>query len=175
LKRICDLSALVTSSPDLDWEAVLTEADTLARKRMVLLALTLAYDLFALRLPSQVSGLIECDPMRRRMAKSICAGLLQPRPDREGTTSGDAVRNRTHFDFLRVQTRDRLQDRLSLFAKLVVERVAPSAEDRRCVPLPDVLRPFYWLIRPFRLCRTYGPVFMFQETVRLLGVFAGSG
>jgi Uncharacterised nucleotidyltransferase len=174
LKWICDVAAMIIASPGFDWNVAIDKADKLSRRRMVLLAAAVARDLFEVTLPPEVLDLIAREPALPQLVKRLRARQDGLSAASFQALSGEAVLAGTYFDFLRLQTRDDLSERVGLFARLLTERFTPNAHDKQYCPLPGFLEPLYWLIRPFRLCMTYGPACILQLTQRLFAALCGA-
>ncbi|HYL57482.1 MAG TPA: nucleotidyltransferase family protein, partial [Candidatus Acidoferrales bacterium] len=141
---ICDVAQLLAVPGLIDVPTVLERAAPLGSRRMVLLALYLAH---------AIDGVVAEDLLdEARRTQSVAA------------TGEYAMR--TLFR--------RLDGSLPLFdpwrvpvaaiegvaprANYVVRRLmAPTMGDFQMLPLPEVLFPLYWVIRPFRMALQYGP------------------
>ncbi len=128
---ICDIAALVSSRPDLDWGALLAFARGCGARRMLLLALFLAHRFCGIRLPAGVRGEVEKEPHLSRLAGRVAGGLFGHRP----ATPGDALR-------FHLRMRERFGDK-------VRRLLTPNLEEMLRFP-----PPFLWLaylLRPLRL------------------------
>ena len=56
-----------------------------------------------------------------------------------------------YTDRLRARSRERLRDRLPHYRSMLLHIVIPNKNDRAVVPLPRLVMPLYYLIRPIRL------------------------
>jgi hypothetical protein len=168
LKWICDIAVFLQAFPELDWDALLAQAGKIARKRMALLPLALVNQLFDIALPASVRKAIEQDA-----AVSLLATRIQRRHGADG--SGDlhprrkAVAELIYWEGMRIRMRESRLERLCLLAVFLLRQIKPNANDRNSLPLRRLPEPLYWLIRPFRLVRIYGPASIVKFARDLIG------
>lgn len=155
LKWICDVACLLRTYPDLHWGTVLQRARAISRERTVLLGVLLARDLAGLRLPEEIQTLLENDSTLPLLAAQIREGHVKIM-ELPAANSTAAVLGGAAVDAMRLRSREKKSDRISLFLMLLAARIRPTAEDRRCIPLPRYAAPLYWLVRPLRILRHYG-------------------
>ncbi|RMD98763.1 MAG: hypothetical protein D6812_12895 [Deltaproteobacteria bacterium] len=128
---ICDIAALVSRHPDVDWGALLAFARRCGARRMLLLALFLARHFCATELPEGVRAEVEKEPHLSPLAGNVEEALFGERP----VTPGDALR-------FHVRMRERFGDKLRRI-------LTPNLEEMLRFP-----PPFLWLaylLRPLRL------------------------
>lgn len=168
LKWICDLVCLFQSYPDFDWQSALNRARSISRERMLLLGVELARELTGRAFPTEVLESIQKDPTLTALAREIrrkhATSPAEPEP-----LSEQSVLGRADFDALRLRTRENHQERVRLFAALLLERLKPNAKDHAFVRVPCIAGAIAWLVRPIRLLRIYGPKCIFRSAGELIG------
>ncbi len=144
LKWLCDIAAALHAFPDLDWDAVLSQASKMARRRMVLLPLALVNQLFQVQLPPSVATAIQQDAAVTRLAASI--------QRRHYTSEVTAVRRLIYCESMRIHMRESLFERFCLLAAFLFRQIKPHA-----------------ILRPYRLLRVYGPATILKFARELIG------
>jgi len=144
LKWICDVAQLLRVHEDLDWKKTLELAYDSGGRRMLLLGLLLAKDLFDASIPEKIVKEIEFDSTARKLATKVEEGLFRK-------SNGGSGILRSSLFYLKV--RERLRDRIRYCADLAM---TTTPGDWALLKLPRSLFPLYSLIRPFRLIRKYG-------------------
>jgi hypothetical protein len=142
---ICDVAELIRVSARMDWGWVLKEAGKLHSTRILSLGLSLAHDLLGASVPEGILQRLGGDPAIRPLASQVRERLFADRAEPPGL-------GETSLFFLRA--RDRLRDRVRHCLDLAM---TPTLEDWESVPLPASLSFLYYLTRPIRLARKYGP------------------
>ncbi len=144
---ICDVAEVVQVSKGIDWKQLVERADALRCKRMLLLGLFLANDLFETELADEVFHEVQADAMVKVLAGEVREQLFSEAPRPWGILEGSAFQ---HFQFRMIeQPRDKL--------RYCVHRVtAPTLLDWKALPLPAALFPFYRLLRPILLTGRFG-------------------
>lgn len=138
LKWICDVAELIRTS-NLDWDRVLTQAQQLHSRRMLLLGVGLAWQLLGIRLPETVLTEIESDRALTGLMQQVCNDLFKLQPGQSHQISPT---------LFRYQVRDRALDRVQYF---IWRLFVPNVRDRSLIILPKFLTSFYYLLRPLRL------------------------
>lgn len=138
LKWVCDVARLVDSSPELDWPALHRRAQDMRVEREFLLGLKLASDLLGCVLPEAILAAAARDPI----VPALCAEV------RQQLNRGPAERNLLESAHFQLRLRKRARDK----ARYVLVNVfVPTAGEWKTVPLPGVLSPLYYALRPLRL------------------------
>jgi hypothetical protein len=139
VSQICDIAALISSHPDIDWGKLMTAARAADAERMFLLGLCLAAKFTEDVLPRKVQHSIAADHGTRRLATQVLARLFS---EHDGTT----------LSFSEV-FRYNLLVRKSLSARLryCLFALSPADSDLQTVALPRYLNFTYYGLRPFRL------------------------
>jgi len=127
---------------DLDWAVLVELAETVGCKRIVLIGLSLASQLFAVPIPVTATEILERDKSVQQLSADIAARLIQPIE-----TTGKIM----HVDRLRARSRERLRERLPHYRCMFRHMVMPNEKDREFLPLPHLLTALYFIIRPIRL------------------------
>ncbi len=170
LKWLCDIAALLQAFPELDWDAVLQKAKKIRRQRMALLPLALANQLFGIQLPVPVERAIERDATLFQLA----AGIRQ----RHSMATRESVPSTTvagliYRENMRIRMRESMFERLGMLAGFLFRQIKPNQNDRVHWPRRKLPEPLYWLLRPFRLVRTYGPATIARFARGLMGPVNG--
>lgn len=141
LAWICDVAELIRSTPELNWQRVIEQAQTLQVSRMVALGLFLAQDVLQVILPEFVNQWVASQRIVPELSKQVQQRLF----------AGDDV-SRIEDDFFIMQTMERFADR---FAYAVHLAVTPSAKERSTLKLPASISFLWYIIRPARLIMKY--------------------
>jgi len=144
LKWICDVAQLLRVHEDLDWKKTLELAYDSGGRRMLLLGLLLAKDLFDASIPEKIVKEIEFDSTARKLATKVEEGLFRK-------SNGGSGILRSSLFYLKV--RERLRDRIRYCADLAL---TTTPGDWALLKLPRSLFPLYSLVRPIRLIKKYG-------------------
>jgi len=136
---LADVAELVASTPRLDWDRLLTEAQSAGAVRMLLLGLTLAHKLLAMEIPWKLMGVLGHDAAVEQMA---------------GVLARDVVSDRlpTYVESQRylVRVRERWQDRLRYLFRFTF-----TATPMEWV-MADLPSSLSFLYRPLRVLRGAG-------------------
>lgn len=156
LKWICDIAALLLRYPSLDWAAALKSARTLGRERTLLLGVYLASHLVAWTPPLVLELAIKADSMLPVLGEQIERSHVTECPQADLYTA-KAVLGAVAFDAMRLRSREKTSERIAFLLHLLGEKMRPSAVDRQWIALPLSASAFYWVLRPVRVLRHYGP------------------
>lgn len=140
---VLDIAKLATAQ-EVDWTLVSRIAAKMESRRVLLLGLYLAHDLFDAPLPERLLEEIARDRAVQELAEKVYeqyAGIADP---------SAGVLPRALF---RVRLRDGIGQGLRHTLRLAM---SPTESDRQTVRLPGWLTPLYMLVRPYRLLREYG-------------------
>lgn len=171
LNWICDVAELIRTHPELDWEKVVGQADSLGVRRMLSVGLLLASHLLGATLPEKVSQRIESDPVIEKLAASVGKRLFRD-PDGPRETSDipigkeDLAISLIHFH---LRLRERLLDRMRYCLHIGSLTITPTKKDRAFLQLPAFLSFLYYLLRPFRLAGEYGFSPFMKTLIHILG------
>jgi len=150
---ICDVAELVRVHQDMEWERIMAQASALGGQRMLLLGLFLAGDLLGTVLPGKVSQVVRTEPTAKALAKQLREQLFQETDYPAGfpqVHKGEAPA----FHTLHLKARERLRDKIRYCVR---KATTLSGEDWELLPLPKFLFPLYYVLRPIRLTKKYGP------------------
>ena len=136
---ICDIAALVSAEPGLDWEGALRRARQLRVARMVFVGLLLAVEVLQAAVPEGPLRAARGDREAVRLAAWITRRLRQKPLDPLSETE--------EYRFV-YTVREGRWDRLRYFRHLLL---TPAEEDWEFLPLPGSLASLYYLLRPVRL------------------------
>ena len=140
---VFDIAQLIKAMR-VDWTLLLKIAEKMESRRVLLLGLYLAHELFEASLPDFVLRAATGDSQVPRLATQVLEqydGASSARP---------GVWSRTSF---RLRSRDRFWKGLRHTVRL---GISPTESDREMVRLPRLLAPLYIFVRPWRLLREYG-------------------
>lgn len=102
LAWVCDVAEFIDAHPSLDWNRVLSAADELGTRRMLLLGMILARDLLDLNLPEPISPYVDVDPIVMSLKRDVTRRLVAS-PVRALGVTGMAV--------FQLRSMDRMQDK----------------------------------------------------------------
>jgi len=136
---VCDVSKLLESQPQLDWDFAISEAKRVGLWRSLALGVLLALRSSAAAVPAEVLQKLEGDRSARRLADFLYERL----PAEPGQMPGGLL----PYNVQLLGFKDRLRMLLS------PTFLRPNERDRALVKLPRVLEPLYYVIRPFRLLK----------------------
>jgi hypothetical protein len=142
------VSELVRRHPDIDWQRVVEEAESVAGRRMLFLGLFLAHDLLGAEIPADIQKRIEGD----RIVRSLAGHVRQHLFDWPAES-----RNVFAASFFHLRAMERLGDKIRYSFRLAT---TPNPNDWQLVELPTALHFLYYLIRIVRLVVRHGPVFL---------------
>lgn len=143
LAKLCDIAALTTRNPTLDWEKVLHQARAIGCSRMVLVSISVSRRI--LGAPSPDTPIFRCDNACNALVNDIAGKLTQdPQRNRYGALPQD------RFYFM---IRERWRDRLAPRYNNLTKKLPPNEMDHAFLPLPPQLSLLYWAVRPIRLLR----------------------
>ena len=158
LACICDVAELLRVSPQMDWEQIIGQANTLRIQRLLFLGLSLAHNLLGVALPEPILQRMNTDAVPGALATQIQQRLFS---DTDGTFMG---LDGTGFGF---RIRESLQHRVlclccRLHARLIgfpdqpVQTRTPNEKERLLRSFPGFPSVFWHMLRPIRLFRKYG-------------------
>ncbi len=139
---------------------MLSRAAAISRLRLLLVPLALVNRLLDVSLPSFVAEAIASDPAISAIAAQIVRRHYTAEAD-YFLSQAKAVSNRLYLEWFRVQMSDSRWERLRRHAGFLFGLLAPNENDRSYFA-GNLPRPFYWLLKPWRLFRSYGPARFLQ-------------
>ena len=140
LSMICDISELVQSKKNIDWNYLIRKSEIMKVKKILQVTLLLARDLLGLEIPSQVMnrrGSSQSDSLAREIESIFYED------------SSLSMYRRLLFLF---KKRDNLKDG---FAEVLRTIFIPTYYDFSDLALPKPLYFLYYIIRPFLLLKRY--------------------
>jgi hypothetical protein len=144
LRHVCDIAAIARSHPELDWEAVAALTRRSKCERMLMLGLSLVYDLTGARFGGDLLSDALSDSRVRALAQSIQARMFQPGGGRPGLFREFVVPLRA------IQGTGRR-------ARYVIGlALKPTLVDWEFMPLPPHFYWIYYATRPLRLLVQFG-------------------
>lgn len=149
---ICDINELVRVRTDIDWSRLLRSAKGLGSERMLLLGLALAQDLLDAALPHEIEKLARGDAAVGALVGEVKGRLFAEHDHGSGVLETGNV-DESRFHPFRTRVRERLRDKVRY---CVYTMLIPTVEDWTFVPMPRILFPLYYVLRPLRLAGRYG-------------------
>ncbi|MFB2880640.1 nucleotidyltransferase family protein [Floridanema aerugineum] len=142
LERICDIAALIHAHQELDWEYLMEQASRQSNEVTLFTGLFLANTLLGTALPDSVWQTIQATPGFSSPVWQVREWLFNEihRP-----------REVINFYLFNMQLIKRLQDKMRYFLYLI----SPNLSDILMLPLPPLLRFFYYPIRLLRITGKY--------------------
>jgi hypothetical protein len=142
LSWICDISELLKSQKEINWPEILDKSEKLDIKRILLINLILARDLFKLELPDNILTSINSDSSVLNISNQI----------KERIFKNKSINIFQKF-FSDLKKRDNL---INGFRDVINDLTRPTYVDFLDIALPESLFFLYFLIRPFLLLKRYG-------------------
>lgn len=154
LKWLCDVATLLRKHSDMDWDYIINRVTETHTRRLVFLGLELANQLYGTEYPRPVWKEIERDRRVKNLGNQALNWMF--------------VQNGAHDpsqywaeQIQLIHLREGYLQRLNyVYTKFVRPKLKPNAHDLALIQLPDRLAFFYYLLRPIRLIRTYGPIWL---------------
>ena len=138
LRMVCDLAGLIERNRVIDWDWIAAEARRLHGLRMMLLGVYLARSLMQAEIPEPIMRLAYADSAVETLADQIIQSMFVARDQKPEPANPEA---------LALRSMDRRSDRLRYW---LYRSITPTMGDWTFLPLPRLLYPIYFLIRPLR-------------------------
>lgn len=148
LRWICDIAELIRASEDIAWSRLVERASVSNVRRMLLLGLFMAEDLFDVDLPESILREARADTGIRTLATEAREKLFSTYQHPKEDSEEDLDRWRFHLRML-----ERLRDKVWY---CVHQTTTPTLLDWELTPLPTALFPCYRVLRPIRLLARFG-------------------
>ena len=148
LRWVCDVAEVIRASEKIAWGQLLERARVSSVRRMLLLGLFMANDLFDVDLPENILREVRADAGIRTLATEAREKLFAMYPHSQEGGEEDLDRWRFHLRML-----ERLWDKVWY---CVHQMTTPTLLDWELMPLPTVLFPCYRVLRPIRLLVRFG-------------------
>ena len=146
LKWLVDFSVWMRRASDPDWEGLQTKMKDLSLQRSLAQGILLAHRLFSMSIPEPLQELLAAEPQAQDMAEHSLKAILNVR-----YTAADKGRfQRLKIILYKTKLKNNLQYKWNTLTEIWV-----IPDDWLDLPLPDVLFPLYWLLRPFLWFRRY--------------------
>ena len=157
---ISDIAAFLrVHGNSLDWPHTVNRAGALGGERLLLLGLRLAADLLHATVPDEVLSRMRADRVVVSLAAEFGQRLFVPAGERRRL---DGSYRFVEAGRVYIKSRERLADKIAharYLMRILVGwcRLTPNERDRAVTRLPSALTFLYYLIRPYRLAKKYGP------------------
>jgi len=139
---LCDVAELLRRHPGLDWDAVLAWSARRGPRRLIDIGLALAHALLDAPVPARALLRGRADVAVARIADGLARRLFA------APTLNRSWLPRSIFSYQYLLAMETPGDRLRFLYDVVLR---PTPLEWRAVPLPAVLAPLYYLVRPARL------------------------
>jgi SAM-dependent methyltransferase len=143
LAWIVDIAELIARQP-VDWTLALGIATKLKSRRLLLLGLSLAHDLFGAQIP---------DPVIAEARRDANVGWLANRVYDELAGAADPRAGVIPRAMFRLRSGDGVPNSTRHMLRLIS---SPTLGDHKSIRLPRMLSPLYAFVRPLNLMRQYG-------------------
>ncbi|MGB9980269.1 nucleotidyltransferase domain-containing protein [Methanobacterium sp.] len=144
LSWICDISELIGSNENIDWQYLLKTAEKLGIRRILLVNLLLIENLWKINIPEQIMNYIISDQSIHDLSKIIGNRLFLE--DENGFT----FFKKAVFDF------KKRESAICGIKDVIYMMLVPTYIDFVDIRLPSSLYPLYYIIRPLLLFRRLG-------------------
>lgn len=153
LRLVCDITELIRSHPNLQWNTLIQEAKELRIERILRSGLLISHNLFGTSLPSEVLDYAQVDTQAKWLADRVCKRLRGQLPSLEQSSMFEKVMFRCiAVEYWRAQ----LKYCLSLPLRTISLFFTLNYRDKEFLPLPRSFYFLYYLIRPIRLLKDHG-------------------
>lgn len=152
--RLCDVAALISSHPQMNWESLTEQARRLKIKRILDFGLVLANTLLKAPVPASVLSSVKQAPLIKWLITQLGKNLFS-KPDSQ---------RHPFYIWATALYQGELH-------RLLLYWLIPNEADLGFLPLPRTLHFLYYLIRPIRLVGKYGlaPQALFKRLRFILG------
>ena len=153
---VSDVSEVVRAHPDLDWQTTLDRSEACDGKRMLLLGLYLARELFGATLPKIVEEEIQADAEVKSLADEVVRHVFSRSLNGVGKTQLDPHELYPLFIRMRDHKWDKVRLEYRHYRGFLHAAITPNRVDRELVDLPAGFNFLYYLLRPLRLIKSLG-------------------
>lgn len=148
IKLITDIAFFISSNRDLDWSLIISKAKNMGCLNITLAGILLSNELCGLPLPLEIKKEINKNKRAKKLTNNIKNRILRGK-----TNSGRLS------EFLCIpRTMDSISHRLRYISYYIF---TPSQFDLLYINLPEILYPFYYIIRPIRQFYKYFTKFLY--------------
>lgn len=143
LRWICDLAEVIRVHTPFDWAGLLSRARVSGAERMTLLGIRLAHELLDAPIPEHVLREVTASPALESLVTQVRSQL---------GAEEDFIPGMMGEVAFHLKAKERKRDKFRYCFRLAV---TPTVLDLKLIPLPAVLSPLYFAMRPFRLAAKY--------------------
>lgn len=138
LKWLSDIDLLIRGAKDISWDRFLSLSEKLGVRRVSAFGLLLSQSLLKTPLPRQIQTVLSDEAL----VQKLIPGAVENMSGKQRCPVGVANN---------ILIRERFRDRLFYFRNLFDYVFLPEITDYRRFPLPRILWPIYWFVRPFKV------------------------
>jgi hypothetical protein len=149
IQWISDIAELVRTIDGEDWQSLLQHAKAVGCERVLALGLLLASNLLEAPVPEKVLQKVRSDATARSLEAHARATVFSDTPGLGEISNYSLKLKERRWDKVRLHF-----DNYRLYIRRVFK---PNEKDRALLPLPAYLFSLYYLVRPIRLIKCYGP------------------
>jgi hypothetical protein len=147
---VCDVAELIRRHPEMNWKRLTALADRTGGRRMLLVGLKLARDLFGTVLPEDIERMVKDDPIVGRLTRWVKDRLF-------GLDESPLDFYKKYAFYFRI--RERARDRIEYLFRMIITGLLIEWRPLR---MPRAFLPLYYMLRPFRLAKKHGMSLMRQ-------------
>lgn len=138
LKWLADVDLLIRKQSDFDWDRFLALSEQLGVRRVVLFGLFLSRELLGTPLPELIKERLAGEPLVQKLVPGAVENMTGQQRCPVGLMNNLLIR-------------ERMKDRIFYLRNIIDYLFVPEITDYQRLPLPRILWPLYWVIRPLKV------------------------
>lgn len=142
LIKVCDISELIFTYENIDWDLVWQRCIKLGTKRILLFSLYVVHEMLDTKVPDSMGQKMQKDNVAKKAALQVCEEFF--------LRSEESFKEKTYQEriILRKLARERWQDKVPYFLEVTF---IPNEQDFSFFSFPKQLFWLYYLLKPIRL------------------------
>ena len=140
LRMVSELSFIIRSNPDLNWELIIDDSKKRGILQMVLSGLKFVSEILSDSLPDIIYSGIQKDERVKALSDKYISGSFLQYPDEKDPSIVRSIFKSLDSTFFKIKF-------------LTYYLITPGAADLKAMKLPDFLSPLYYIMRLVRLLR----------------------